>query len=109
MLRIKVELVPFGDENEKRDLGELLIANTLVRGQYDPSTYVYDCHLSPDQYLGVGSRVASVEHRQHEGMWMLVRKALEALDQDDFKAAENKDKATETQKRLMERSFGRTK
>lgn len=103
MLRVKIELVPFGDEKSKSVIQELLIANTTFKGHIDPNSYVYDCYLAADDYTDRSSRVATIEHPQEYGAWDLVAKALAALKQDNWTAEYNKSHATATQRALAKR------
>ena len=71
MLRITVELVPFGDENRKRKIGEMVIAND---GSGDIETASYQAWIAADDHSGEPAMFATLAHhdRRHS-VWELIR------------------------------------
>jgi len=70
MLRINLELVPFGEENNKRSLGEMIIGNV---GQDDEGTYSYVVFLNKEEIGNVH------RYERSKGPWQLVQQAIELL------------------------------
>lgn len=77
MLRVTIELVPFGDEAKKRKIGEMVIANT---GKNPDGTFSYAAWTAKDQHSqesGLFGRLLSFDRRQSP--WELIRLILEAI------------------------------
>jgi hypothetical protein len=92
MLRIIIELVPFGNEDEAQKIATMLIANEGTSrdvrvGNY---AYVYDYADRPDDPMfGYVKR-----YNRNDGAWGLVKKVLN----DKYHASSN-----DTVERLLER------
>lgn len=79
VLRVKLEIVPFGDEERAREIGRLDIFN---KGKFekDPSLYHYGViELTPQSG---GLHTDSIYHERALGAWELVRTALDQLPID---------------------------
>ena len=80
MLRVTVELVPFGDESRAREIGMLLIANdgegTHESGNY---AYVYG-YTDRDVPLARGT---VKKFPRSQGAWALVKKILNSKSEQD--------------------------
>ena len=78
MLRLKLELVPFGDEDHAREIGRMVIAND---GKSDhPAFGMYEAWLGPDNYTGKGPRYLRLDgHLRSQGAWVLVRDLLNRI------------------------------
>jgi len=73
MLRVTIELVPFGNEEDAQKIATMLIANdntgTIKHGNY---AYAYDYSDRPDlPESGVVTR-----YSRADGAWLLVKKIL---------------------------------
>jgi len=76
MLRVTLDIVPFGDEDQKRPIGTVVIGRRAP-GRINPCDY--DVRLATD-----GKDVKQVIVRDHyyeDGAWQLVRRALEVLQE----------------------------
>lgn len=70
MLRVTLDIIPFGSEAHRRTIGTLEIIND---GTGDRDTGNYD--------VSIDGRTARVEdHDREDGAWVLLRRALEALE-----------------------------
>jgi len=80
MLRITIELVPFGDESRAREIGVLLLANdgegTHESGDY---AYVYG-YTDRDMPFARGT---VKKFSRNQGAWALVRKILNSRSEQD--------------------------
>lgn len=75
VLRVTLEIVPFGDEDRKREIGRLDIFN---KGTTDFEEFEYGViDLTPKQE---GLFNKSVYHQRQHGAWILVYRALNDLD-----------------------------
>lgn len=74
-LRVKLEIVPHGDESKAYEIGRLDIFN---KGQfYDTQTFEYGAiNLSPGD---VGLYDSGVFHDRPDGAWQLVRETIDVL------------------------------
>lgn len=70
MIRVTVELVPFGIEEQKRKIGELVLANT---GRNMSGECHYHAIFKDDS---TGTHYASCRHLQNEGVWKLLQKLI---------------------------------
>ena len=78
MLHVKVDLVPFGQEDGRRQILELYIANM---GRISPIHYEY--HVWTEDPRGKELRpepAVAVDHSRDDGAWILVKKCIEALE-----------------------------
>jgi hypothetical protein len=74
MLRIKIELIPFGDESKAVVIDTMTIANTGTH----PSRPVFGSYVARTDNTD-GMRIARVEnHKRSDGPWKLLQKALVA-------------------------------
>ena len=76
MLRVKLELVPFGQEKMARPIGQMLITND---GDHPKSPAYGNYHVSimfENQCYVTG---CVKDHLRSAGAWRLVRKALKAV------------------------------
>ena len=76
MLRITVELVPFGNEDNKRILNELEIWNTGLTTKGGNS--IYDARLINELGEAIAYR-EDIEHIRGIGYWILIQKVLRQL------------------------------
>ena len=76
MLRVKLEIVPFGQEKMARQIGELRIVNDVSHPDR-PEYGNYKVALDIDGvFYGLGT---VKNHLRSAGAWPLVRKALKAV------------------------------
>ena len=79
MIRITIETLPYGDEDQPKVLGWLDIMNDAT-GTPESSNYIYN-FVSPNGKVNKGGRVAG--HLRHiEGPWELLQKVLNNTYQD---------------------------
>lgn len=71
MIRVTVELVPFGDEARKKTIGIMNIAND---GTGDIEIGHYEARLEDDR--GTEKTVSVLNHIRQDGVWRLIRRAL---------------------------------
>ena len=71
MIRVTVELVPFGNEERKKVIGIMNIAND---GTGDREIGNYEARLEDDR--GTEGTVFVKNHIRQEGVWRLIRRAL---------------------------------
>ena len=71
MIRVTVELVPFGIEESKKTIGIMNIAND---GTGDRLTGNYEARLEDD--AGTEATVMVKGHKRGDGVWTLIRRAL---------------------------------
>lgn len=75
MIRVTVDLLPFGSEDDKRTIGVLEIANDGKTGpHYGDYDYSLVTVLAADRGGPVRGRV--INHRRASGVWELIRRAL---------------------------------
>lgn len=74
MIRVTVELVPFGDERFKKTIGILSISND---GTGDGQIGNYHARLEDDHNAKVEVRVK--EHHRRDGAWVLIAKVLDSM------------------------------
>ena len=78
MLRVIIELVPFGDETRKKKIGEMVIANDTEN--YDESGDSYQAWTAKDDWSGESEmfgRLSGYDRRQSP--WELVRLVIETI------------------------------
>lgn len=74
MLRIKVELVPFGDESKVKQIGEMVIANA---GMNKDGTFRYESWTSEDSAGGEPQKYVKIHSFDRDrSFWHLVRNIL---------------------------------
>lgn len=73
MLRITVELVPFGNEDQKRKIGEMVAANvTFSRG--NGNGHSYDAYIAADEFSGTPTLFAKLDgYDRSQSVWELIR------------------------------------
>lgn len=95
MLRVTIELVPYGDETRKKKIGEMVLANdgdgTGKKGNYEAWTAADDWSKEPARY-GVLKN-----YDRSQSVWELMRLMLEAI------RLEHHEPTTDLSKRLKER------
>ena len=77
MIRVKVDLVPYGDEDNTSQIGELVLANVANLGL---GIYKYKAVLKTD--MGEVT-YKTVDHMRQSGFWELIRNLIEADDLPD--------------------------
>lgn len=73
MIRVTVELVPYGHEAEARKIGEMVISNKANVGN---GLYRYDAAYCTD--MTELQAINSVVHEREDGIWHLIRRVLES-------------------------------
>ncbi len=73
-LRVRISIVPFGDESKERELHQINISN--LERHHQPDTYNYGIEL--DKYEG-NNYLARVTHVRSEGSIKLVMKAIKRI------------------------------
>lgn len=86
MLRIKVELVPFGNEEWAKEIGRIKIGNDGTGnsqvGNYDVILYQEDLvaeAIEADPVGTIENIVHVKDHHRKQSVWALVAKALKEL------------------------------
>ena len=74
MLRVTVEIVPFGIENRAREIGKMLIANDGT-GDYHTGNYVFTYNEDSRVYNG-----AVYDFPRSMGAWELLARCLGSYD-----------------------------
>lgn len=72
MLRVTVELVPFGDESKKKIINTMVIANN-IQGEYEAWTSVDEWADKPPLYSKVD------DHNRNSSVWGLIVKLCNNL------------------------------
>lgn len=89
MLRVTVELIPFGDETKAKKLGEMVIANTGSVGDDKAS---YEAWIGPDDFTGSKAKFGKLDvFERSKGVWELIRLLTEACLLEDHKEDKKKD------------------
>lgn len=84
MLRITIELVPFGNEDEAKQIGQMVLANDASG---DSTTGNYEAIIAPDAWTGAGERHVKLEgFNRRLGAWELVKKILQSADAEGEKS-----------------------
>ena len=75
MIRVTVELVPYGDEKYKKTIGSLVLATTANLG-FGQCEYhaIYDVDDQEDAMVHIGP----IKHSRKDGFWELIKKILNA-------------------------------
>jgi hypothetical protein len=76
MIRVTVELIPFGDEEGKKIIGTMNIVND---GTGDQEIGNYMARM--EGVLGKEKTVQIKNHIRQEGVWRLIRRALIEMNQ----------------------------
>jgi len=76
-MRVRLEIVPHGDEGRVREIGRLDIFN---KGHLEHAPGICEYGVIELTTRSAGLHDASVYHLRNEGAWKLVRNALEDLD-----------------------------
>lgn len=75
MLRVTVELVPFGDESRKKVIGEMVIANDGLA--QEPDVGNYDAVIEADTWSGQGRQYRRItDHPRESSVWYLILQLL---------------------------------
>ena len=75
MLRVIVELVPFGDESKKKRVGEMVLAND-TRGYGDQASY--EGWIAPDEWCGDPQMFGKVDrYDRRSNVWILIKMMIE--------------------------------
>ena len=70
MLRVIVELVPFGDESKKKKVGEMVLAND---GRGFGNNHSYQGWIAPDEWCGDPQMYGKVDRYDRRGnVWTLI-------------------------------------
>ena len=77
MLRVTLEMVPFGQEEARRTIGVMEIANV---GPYGTKTSDYNIKVIRESKEIV--RADIFNYRRSNGAWFLVRRAINALQKN---------------------------
>lgn len=77
-LRVRLEIVPSGDETRVREIGRLDINNTLMKSTVGMDAYFYQV-IQLDKG-DVGKFRTPIIHYRSDGAWYLVRQVLNILD-----------------------------
>ena len=72
MLRLTLEIVPFGDETLTRHIGTMHISRTTPYN--NPENYTYRVYSADGEQIKVGQ---VEQHPYEKGAWELCRRALE--------------------------------
>ena len=89
MIRVTVELVPFGDNGKAKKIGEMVIANT---GSVGGDTASYEAWIGPDDYTKSKAIFGRLENfDRSKGAWELIRLLTEACLLEDHKEDKKKD------------------
>lgn len=77
MLRVTVELVPYGDESKKKQIGQMVIAND---SSGDSSKASYQAWTAADAWSKEPARFGKLSgYDRSQSVWELVRLVLEAV------------------------------
>lgn len=77
-LRVKLEIVPFGVEEEMYEIGRLDIFNKGHDPSLGPSVCKYGTIDLTDRHEGLYDR--EITHNRTDGAWQLVKKAIDEYD-----------------------------
>ena len=99
MLRITVELVPFGDESNTRKIGEMVIANTGRVGELNS----YEGWTAEDEHSGEPAMFGRVNFDRRQSVWELVRLMVESIRLEKHEPYQDLDSVSQ---RLLKRLGG---
>jgi hypothetical protein len=92
MLRITVELVPFGQEDQKKKIAEMVIANAGLADSKEHNAFSYEAWTAPDSHSGEPARYGVLhEFNRSQSVWELVRLMLECIRLERHKPSRAKD------------------
>lgn len=74
MLRVTIELVPFGNEEEAKVIGEMIVAN--VSGVSHNAEYVSAYHSD----LSAGIAMKTARHDRRDDVWTLIKRVLNSRE-----------------------------
>jgi len=78
MLRITVELIPFGNEDQKKKIGEMVAANVSFSRE-NGNGYSYDAWIAADNWSGTPALFAQLKgYDRNQSVWELIRTLIEA-------------------------------
>lgn len=77
MLRIKIELVPYGDESKVKQIGQIKIVNDGT-GNIDNGNYIFEAKDIDDIGCGLAQMYIHKQgmiknHNRHNGFWELIK------------------------------------
>lgn len=77
MLRVTIELVPFGNEMAKKKIAEMVLAND---GTGNPEKADYEAWTASNEWSGEPARYGKlVGYDRSQSVWELIRLMLEAI------------------------------
>ena len=84
MLRITVDLIPFGIEVNKKTISEITIANTRKKNKYNEYTYKYSGWIEHEpvddrelnEMFGMHEFKGTVEHDRRKMVYFLIHKII---------------------------------
>lgn len=76
MIRVTVELVPWGDESMKKTIGVMNIANDGNSGDREIGNY--EARMEDDR--GTEKTVHVMGHKRTTGVWTLIRRTLQEMN-----------------------------
>jgi hypothetical protein len=74
MIRVTVELVPHGDEEQKVEIGTLVLANT---GAFGLGLHEYHAVYTLPNVEEPIHKVGPITHCRQDGFWVLIKKILQ--------------------------------
>jgi hypothetical protein len=76
MLRITVELIPFGVESKAKKIGELVIANAGSH-QFEYGNFNYEGYIQKDAWSGDPAMYCKIEgYDQSQSVWELIKQMI---------------------------------
>jgi hypothetical protein len=88
MLRITIEFIPFGQEDQALKLGEMVIANA---GKNEDGTRRYEGWTAKDTWSGEKARFGRLlSYDRKSSPWELIRLMLEAIRLENHKPEKGK-------------------
>ena len=74
-LRVTLEIVPYGEEHNKYEIGHIDVSN-VGGGPLGFCSYIATQYTDGETVLNA----SSLTHMRQDGPWVLVKKAIESLD-----------------------------
>lgn len=88
MLRVTIELIPFGNEENKRKIGEMVIANT---GDGTGALGDYEAWTAPDSHSNEPLMFGKLKgYDRRQSVWELIRLMLESIRLEKHKPDKEK-------------------